>query len=532
MANRLAMDKVQAILNLRASGMSQRRIAAALGIDRKAVRRHLDAASSKGTKAPTGEAPTGSEESKGAKTLTGPEAAGEDLVAEPIPAASEPLSRSSCEPFREQIIEMLERGLSAQRIHQDLVSDHGFTSRYSAVRRFVAGMEGTDGVPFRRMEVEPGYEAQVDFGTGAAWIDHLGKRRRSHVLRLVLSHSRKGYSESVPRQTTECFIRTIENAFWAWGGVPRTLVIDNLKAAVSKADWFDPELNPKIVSFSKHYNVAILPTKPYTPRHKGKVERGVDYVQENALKGHSFETLALQNDHLQQWERTVADTRIHGTTKKHVGRLFDTAERPALQPLPAERFPFFDEGQRKVSRDGHIAVAQSYYSVPLEYLTRTVWVRWDNHTVRVFNHRWEQIAMHARVEAGKFSTDAPHIASEKISGVERGAKYLLGKVQILGPQSARWAEAMLAARGIEGVRVLQGLLALSRKYSCDQIEAACETAWRGQAYQVRIVRKLLERGAAAQQTLEFIEEHPLIRPLSEYGDFVHQSIQGGIEHVR
>lgn len=75
---------------------------------------------------------------------------------------------------------------------------------------------------------------------------------------------------------TECFLRLIESAFWAWGGVPRTLVIDNLKAAVTRADWFDPELNPKIITFCEHYNVTFLPTKPYTPRHKGKVERGVD----------------------------------------------------------------------------------------------------------------------------------------------------------------------------------------------------------------------------------------------------------------
>src|SRR5271168_3074072 len=114
------------------------------------------------------------------------------------------------------------------------------------------------------MEVEPGAEAQVDFGQGA-WVIVDGKRKRPHLFRVVLSHSRKGYSEVVWRQTTESFIRCLENSFRHFGGVPRTLVIDNLRAAVTRADWFDPELCPKVRSFAEHYGIAILPTKPYTP---------------------------------------------------------------------------------------------------------------------------------------------------------------------------------------------------------------------------------------------------------------------------
>ena len=84
----------------------------------------------------------------------------------------------------------------------------------------------------------------------------------------------------------------------------------------------------------------ILPTKPYTPRHKGKVERGIDYVQENGLRGHRFKSLEEENVHLLEWEKTVADTRIHGTTRRQVGKTFQEVERAALHPLPRERFPF------------------------------------------------------------------------------------------------------------------------------------------------------------------------------------------------
>src|SRR5690606_26097590 len=127
---------------------------------------------------------------------------------------------------------------------------------YWSVNRFVKQLQVSKTLPFRRMETCAGHEAQVDFGMGAPYLDSQGKKRRCYVLRVVLSHSRKGYSEVVERQTTECFIRALENAFHAFGGVPRTLVIDNLRAAVTKADWYDPELNRKILEFCRHYNVV------------------------------------------------------------------------------------------------------------------------------------------------------------------------------------------------------------------------------------------------------------------------------------
>ncbi len=142
----------------------------------------------------------------------------------------------------------------------------------------------------------------------------------------MLSHSRKAYSEAVYRQTTDDFLRCPEGAFRHFGGVPRRLILDNLKAAVKKADWFDPEINPKVRCFGEHYGTVFLPTRPYTPRHKGKVERGVDYVQENALRGRSFASLEEQNRFLSDWERTVADTRVHGTTRRHVGNHFNDVE--------------------------------------------------------------------------------------------------------------------------------------------------------------------------------------------------------------
>jgi hypothetical protein len=190
----------------------------------------------------------------------------------------------------------------------------------------------------------------------------------------------------------------LENAFAHFGGVPRRLVIDNLKAAVARSDWYDPEIHPKLQSFARRYGTAFLPTKPYTPRHKGKVESGVKYVKRNALAGRTFKSLVEQNDFLLDWETRIADTRIHGTTKKQVAKLFEESERGALLPLPVERFPFFHEARRSVYRDGHVEVDKAFCSVPPEFVGRRLWVRWDSRLVRVFNHRWEQVAVHAKAE--------------------------------------------------------------------------------------------------------------------------------------
>jgi transposase len=513
MANQLKVALIKSIQSLRAQRWSFRRIARELGIHRETVARYVRLAEAKPAKAPLG---SGAPDSGSAS-----EAGVAPTAAEPAKALfGSAVGHSTCEPWREIILAKLDAGLSAQRIFQDVTSEAGFAGSYHSVRRFVAKFRSRSALPFRRLECVAGDEAQVDFGTAAPLITPDGQRRRPYVFRIVLSHSRKGYSEVSLRQTTEDFLRCLESAFWHFGGVPRTLVIDNLRAAVKHPDWYDPELVPKLAEFCRHYGTVILPTKPYMPRHKGKIERGVGYVKGNALAGRTFRSVEEQNQFLWNWEATVADTRIHGTTREQVARRFHEVERALLLPLPAERFAFFHEAQRSVNRDGHVEVAKAYYSVPPEYLARRVWVRWDARLVRIFNERWEQIAVHLREAPGRFRTAPVHIAREKISGIERGATWLLGKAKTIGPHSLAWAEAMLKARGIEGVRVLQGLLRLAGSHHPDNLEKACEIALAAGVFQLRPLRKLLARHAAKQQQIDFAEEHPIIRPLSDYRDWL------------
>ena len=535
MANLLKMANIETIYTLHQRGWSQRRIARELGVNRETVARYITQA---GTPKPAN-APIGSEPievaSKPANAPIGSEV-DENCplrvigltevkpATEPTPIA-ERGRPSECEPWREWIQDKCRLGLSAQRIYQDLVAERGFAGSYYSVRRFVRRLEHSLALPFRRIESEPGEEAQIDFGTGAWVIGPDGKRRRTHVLRVVLSHSRKGYSEVVYRQTTEDFLRCLEGAFRHFGGVPKRLVLDNLKAAVKRADWYDPEINPKVRSFGEYYGTVFLPTRPYTPRHKGKVERGVGYVQENALKGRSFSSLEEQNEFLWNWELTVADTRIHGTTHKQVGPYFEEVERAALLKLPIEGFPSFQEARRTVHRDGHIEVGRAYYSVPPEYLGHRVWVRWDTRMVRIFNDRMEPIQVHVRQEPGRFSTHHANIVAQKISGVERGVAWQLGRVRRVGPHSLQWAESVVRLRGVEAARVLVGLLSLTEHHPSKAIEHACEIASSYGAFHLRTIRSLIQKEAPKQEVMPFVAEHPIIRPLSAYGQFVHDAFQ-------
>ena len=428
-------------------------------------------------------------------------------------AGSRPGPASLCEQHRTVVEQALGRGLSAQRIHQDLRCEHGFTGSYESVKRFVRQLAPTLELPYRRMECAPGEEMQVDFGQGA-WVEADGKRRRPHLFRAVLSHSRKAYSEVVWRQDTETFVRCVENAFRHFGGVTRTTVVDNLKAAVLDPDWFDPKLNPKMADFARHYGTAVLPTQPARPEHKGKIEAGVKYAQNNALKGRSFPSLAAQNLFLADWEKGVADTRIHGTVRQQVGTLF-AAERPALSPLPASLFPSFTEARRKVHRDGHVEFDKAYYSVPPEYLGREVWVRAEARIVRILNHRLETIAAHARAEPGRFATADAHIHAHKRSGIERGARYWLDRCRLIGPHTAAWADAFFAQRGIYALRTIQGMVSLTKQHPVGVLEHAAATAKSRGVWRLKDLRRLIGSDDKVVQ-VDFLEAHPLIRPLDAY----------------
>lgn len=507
MANRIQVQVSHSIVTLYQQGWRKLRIAHELGVDVKTVRRHVRLAAN--ALLP----PTGGEAGTEANSLLLPP--GSPAANSLVSPAGTSGRASRCAPHRASIEQALESGLCAQRIYQDLVTEEGFDGGYDAVKRFVRRLRVAVPQRFQRFECLAGEEAQVDFGRGAPIRAADGRHQKTWVFRIVLSHSRKAYSEAVLRQTTEVFIRCLENALRYFGGVPKMLVIDNLRAAVSRADWFEPELNPKVADFCRHYGTVILPTRPRRPRDKGKVESSVKYVKNNALKARVFASLAEENQFLLVWEQQVADQRIHGTTRQQVARLFEQ-ERSALRPLPATLFPCFQEARRSVHRDSFVEVARAYYEVPEEYIQREVWVRWDGRTVRVFNERLDQIAVHAQAEPGRFHYAGNLTSRGRLMGRERSAAWLLKEALRIGPHSGRWADAVLLNRGVEGIRSLYGLRSLTRQHAATALEQACAKALTYGAYRVRDLRRLLATPDSETEP-SFLDAHPLIRDLDEYG---------------
>jgi transposase len=530
MANKLKVQEQEAIAHLSRLGWGIRRIARELGLSRNTVRSYVRSLKSSDTDGIVEEILKSAALSppKPESEIDPPSTPGSTVdqnQTDPLSTAGNTGRKSLCVDHAELILAKFEDGLTAQRIYQDLRIESSFTGSYQSVKRYVRRLRRRHPELVQRIEVEPGEEVQVDFGTGPTLLQSDGKKRKTWIFRLVLSYSRKAYSQAVLRQDTETFLRCIEAAFREFGGSTLTINLDNLKAAVLKADWADPELNPKLIDFARHYRTTIMPCLPGVPEHKGKVENSVAYVKENALAGRKFSSLAELNLALAHWERTVADLRIHGTTKRQVAQLF-AVEKPALQPLPASVFACFQEGPRTVHRDGHVEVEKAFYHVPLEYFRQDVWVRYDSREVRIFTKNPDgslrQIQVHRRLEAGKF-TNARGIGGGQGS-LQANLNYWLKRASDLGPSCEGWARAVAQNRGIGGMRTLMGLVRLIDHHSFPAVNRACERALAKGTWRLRDVRALLE-AKEIQTQITFEEHHPLIRNLSEYGIFIRTQTQ-------
>ena len=373
MANYLKMPKKQQVLALLDLGWSYRRIQRETGVRRETVSEYDLQRQAKAAKTFAGsESPAGVETpdipahdpSNPAKTFPG---------CPPNPAKTFAGSRRfTARQFKALITEKLDTGLTVQRIWQDLVEEVGYAARYESVKRYVRTLEHRA----RAVGVflsAPGQEGQADFFRGAPTLDAAtGQWKRPWVFRMTLSHSRHGYEEAVWDQRLETFLRLHERAFRDFGGVPRVVRHDNLKAGVSRACLFDPDTQRIYEAFAQHWGFTSLPIQPRRPQQNGKEERSGGYVKSNALKGRRFDSLDAHNALLRHWNRTIARLRIHGTTRRQVWTHFLEVEQPALQPLATAPFPYFKSGERTVHPDGHIEVDGAFYPVPLQLLGQSV----------------------------------------------------------------------------------------------------------------------------------------------------------------
>jgi transposase len=519
MPNYLKMPKKSQVLALLELGWSYRRIQRETGVRRETVsgydqsRRANPAKTFPGADAsPPGHSldPIDVADSNAAKTFAGSAA----NPAKTFPG-SEPPARFAAARYRDAILEKRTQGLTAQRIWQDLTEAFGYGHSYESVKRYlrtVAPRDRAVGV----FESDPGQEGQIDFFRGApTWDAVTGQWKRPWVFRLTLACSRHGYEEAVWDQQLDTFLRLHERAFRDLTGVPTVVRLDNLKSGVLRACFYDPDVNEVYSAFARHWGFTPLPIQPRRPQENGKQERSGGYVKDNALKGHRFESLDAHNAHLRHWNRTIARLRIHGTTRRQVWTHFVEIERPALRPVAAESFPIFRSGDRTVHPDGHVEVDGSYDPVPAQLLGDRIRVQWDAHLVRVY-HREALVIVHARVPAGQYAPMPGQAAPATTTRQQTFIAHLLGRCDRVGPPLRAWADAALAERGVRAIRLIQGVLGLTRTYPRESVLHATTTALTHRLFRYKHLERLARQAAPAQPRLPLISDDPSIRPLTAY----------------
>jgi transposase len=495
MGNYLMMADKQKLLALLELGWSYRRIQRETGIDRETVARFDPRRESKPAKAPTGPV------ANAARVPTG--------------------STSACEPHRTIIEAAVARGLSAQRIWQDLKEDYRFSYGYCSVKRFVSKISHRRSEVAAVMEHPAGDEAQVDFFQAPPTLDpNTGKWRRPWVFRMILSCCGHSYEEPLWRQEKVPFIRAHENAFLDFGGVPRIVRLDNLKAGVARACLYDPDIGELYAAFARHWGFVPLPCRPRHPEEEGVVERGGRYLKDNALKGRRFDSLEEMDSFLKHWNRTVARVRIHGRTRKQVYTHFLETERPALRPLPPERFSLFEVGIRSVHPDGYVEVDRAFYSVPARLLGEEVRVYWDERLVRIY-HMEQCVGVYSKGDPGTFNSLDEHRPAHKPARQQAYQENLLAKAEHIGDRAGSWAKAAVGERDVRAYRLLQGMISLTRSHPRERVDWACGIALEHGVFRYQPLRRLVEQSAARAPTqLPLIQSHEIIRSLKDYTEEV------------
>jgi transposase len=371
-------------------------------------------------------------------------------------------------------------------------------SFYRYVHQCVPEVVAAPQVTVRRPDPPPGEEGQVDYGLLGLWLNPLTQRRQAvHVFALVLSHSRHQFATAVLRMDQQAWLACHVAAFTFFGGVPRRLVPDNLKAGVLRPDLYDPRFNRGYAELAQHYGFLIDPARAGKPTDKPRVERAVPFVREDAWRGRVFTSLTEINAALERWCLDEAGQRVHGTTRQRPLAVFRQVEQPALLPLPAEPFELATWTEAKVARDCHIQVGGAWYSVPFAYVGKTVAVRLTPRLVQGYLD-YRLIKTHVRVPRGQRSTDWDDYPPDKAAFFRRTPDWCRAEARRLGPAVGQVVVALLQVHALHHLRQAQGLVRLGERYGAARLEAACARALAFGDPSYRTVKTILERGLEQQ----------------------------------
>lgn len=479
------MIEVREILRLWLDGRSLREITRLSAVDRKTVRRYVEA----------GQA-CGLDRAEGVGQLT------EELVGAVIGRVrpDRPTGTGSAwetvAAQRDQIAAWLAQGLTLTKVHI-LLGRRGVVVSYRTVHRFAVAELGFGArqATVRVADGEPGQELQVDFGRlGLIDDGALGRRRVVWGLIFTAVYSRHVFVYPTYRQTIHAVIAGCEAAWVFFGGVFAVLVPDNMKPIVEHADATEPRLTDAFREYAQARGFVVDPARVRSPKDKPRVERCVPYVRANFFAGEHFHDLDDCRRRAEVWCRETAGMRVHGTTRCRPIEVFTMEERPLLAPTPLEPFAVPTYSRPKVAPDRHVQVDRALYSVPGELIGRQILARADGTTVKLF-WRGQLIKVHPAQPPGKRHTDPADLPAELSDYALRDVNALQRKASAYGTHIGVYAAAVLEhPLPWTKMRQVYRLLGLIRKYDAAAVEEACRRALEAEAINVGLIDRMLARG--------------------------------------
>lgn len=486
-AVRLSMRKIKEVLRLHAAGCSQRQISQSCGIGRSTVGEYLQRAQAANVSWPL---PPDTDEAELERRLF-PRHAGQPVVDRQAP------------DWAGVHRELRRPGVTLWLLWQEYKAGHPQGYQYSWFCDHYRAWVGKTDVVMRQHH-RAGEAVFVDYaGQTVPIIDrHTGEQHPAQIFVAVLGASNYTYAEASWSQQLEDWLASHVRAFEFFGGVPERIVPDNLKAGVTKAHRYEPDINPSYAELAAHYGVAVIPARVRKPRDKAKpgrraVESAV-LVVERWILARLRNTTVFSLDELNRVIHGLLAELNRRAFKKLPGsrrQWFDEVERCALKPLPAERYTFARWKKARVNIDYHIEVERHYYSVPYQLVRQEVDVRVASYTVEVF-YRGKRIAAHRRsAKTGHHSTVTAHMPKAHREYGQWTPQRLIGWARQTGPHTAGLIEQILASRPHpqQGYRSCLGILRLGKSYGGERLEAACRRALAIGALSYKSVESILKR---------------------------------------
>ena len=396
-----------------------------------------------------------------------------------------------------QIATWVNEELTAVKIHE-LLERRGIKVPLRTVQRYVAEVCGRtrgQGPTVRIVDGEPGDECQVDFGRlGMLFDAETGRQRVVWALLFTACYSRHQFLWLTHRQTTGAVIEGFEAAWGFFGGVFRTVVPDNMPAIVEDPDAIEPRLNQAFVEYAQARGFRVDPTRVRHPKDKPRVERAVPFARQSFFAGEHFIDLPDAQRRAEEWCRGRAGLRVHGTTQCRPADVFAAEELPRLLPAPSEPYDLPHYSRPKVHRDHHVEVAKALYSVPGNLIGSRVDARADRSLVRIF-HRGQLVKVHPRMAPGRRSTDPADLPSEKTAYAMRDLNLLQRMAAGHGEAVGAYGAALLdTPLPWTKMRQVYALLGLAKKWGDERVDAACRSALDHEVVNVGLIGRMLERG--------------------------------------